>query len=45
MSDEDKASKSTPFRVGNPPARPGEKPTYSSWDFQPEDLKLETGRK
>ena len=39
MSDEDKASKSTPFRVGNPPARPGEKPTYSSWDFQPEDLK------
>ena len=39
MSEGDKASKSTPFRVGNPPARPGEKPTFSSWDFQPEDLK------
>ena len=39
MSEGDKASKSTPFRVGNPPARPGEKPRITSWDFEPEDLK------
>ena len=39
MSEGGKANGDTPFRVGAPPARPGEKPTYTSWEFQPEDLK------
>ncbi|RAH15657.1 MAG: 3-methyl-2-oxobutanoate dehydrogenase (2-methylpropanoyl-transferring) subunit alpha [Methanobacteriota archaeon] len=29
-----------PFRIGNPPARPGEKPKFSKWEEKPDDLKF-----
>jgi 2-oxoisovalerate dehydrogenase E1 component alpha subunit len=39
MSEREKAEEETPFRVSGPPARPGEKPKFSKWEHQPEDLK------
>ena len=29
----------SPFRIGNPPARPGESPKFPKWEYKPEDLK------
>ena len=35
----EKKNSENPFRVGTPPARPGENPIFNKWSFQPEDLK------